>query len=111
MFGLAVVMLGLGAILGPGRDAPGSRRWGNLLHGTGLFLMLVGGFGMMARLGIGGPGSWPVWLIVKMGIWLLLALLPVAVRRGVVPRSISWLIAAFLVATAAWSALIKPFLP
>lgn len=40
-----------------------------MLHGIGLFLILLGGFGMLARLGIMQGGSFPGWLWVKLGVW------------------------------------------
>ena len=40
------------------------RKPAGITHGIGLFLVLLGGFGMMARLGIQWP--WPGWLFVKL---------------------------------------------
>lgn len=37
-------------------------------HGVSLFLILLGGFGMLARLGIHWP--WPSWLTAKLVLWL-----------------------------------------
>ncbi|MCB0271820.1 MAG: SirB2 family protein [Bdellovibrionales bacterium] len=43
------------------------------------FLMLVAGFGLLARLGI---HQWPTWVIAKLIIWLILAILgPILARR------------------------------
>ncbi len=39
-----------------------------IVHGLGLFLVLLGGFGMLARLSI--PWPWPNWVILKFLIWL-----------------------------------------
>ena len=38
---------------------------------TGIFLVLIliAGFGLMARLGINTP--WPTWIYIKFGIWLV----------------------------------------
>lgn len=41
-----------------------------ITHGVGLFLMLLGGFGMLARLQIHFP--WPGWITAKFIIWLVL---------------------------------------
>jgi hypothetical protein len=111
ILGLVLLMLGLGAILGAGREAAKARSFGGMLHGIGLLVMLVAGFGMMAKpqSGIGGVSSWPMWLIAKMGIWVVIAILPVLVKRQVLPSAIGWLLAAALAATAAWLALTKPF--
>jgi hypothetical protein len=40
-----------------------------ITHGIGLTLLLVSGFGMLARLGI---HSLPNWAIIKLVIWLIL---------------------------------------
>ena len=53
------------------------RRWLSL-HGAGLFLMLLGGFGMLARLKL--PET-PSWLWMKIGLWLVLGSLPAAQRK------------------------------
>jgi uncharacterized membrane protein SirB2 len=107
--GLVLLMLGLGAILGAGREAAKARRFGGMLHGLGLLVMVVAGFGMMARLEIMGVSTWPMWLIAKMAIWVVVAILPVLVKKQIVPGAIGWLLAAALAATAAWLALTKPF--
>ena len=41
-----------------------------ITHGIGMVLALVGGFGMLARLGIFWP--WPGWVLGKIIIWLVL---------------------------------------
>lgn len=47
-------------------------------HGFGLLLMLVSGFGLLAKLGIHGVPGW-VW--AKIGIWVFLAAAPFLIRR------------------------------
>ena len=50
-------------------------------HGTFLFFILLGGFGMLARLGVVQTGL-PGWVYVKLGIWLIAgATLVLANRR------------------------------
>lgn len=108
ILGLVLLMLGLGAVLGAGRDAARPRRLGLALHGLGLLVMLVAGFGLMARRGWSGPGEWPLEIILKMVIWGAIAVLPILVRKGVVPTIMGWLLAAALATTAAWLALTMP---
>ena len=108
LIGLILLFLGLGAmLLGAHAEREGKPKGAVALHGVGLFIMLVGGFGMMARLGIHWP--WPGWLIAKLGVWLIIGALPLGVRRQVIPRGPAWLIAAALGALAAWLAISKPF--
>ena len=106
--GLLLLFLGMGGqLLGAGSERGQAPKATAVLHAVGLLAMLVGGFGMMARLGIDWP--WPGWLIAKLGVWLAIGALPVLVRRQLLPRGPAWLIAAALGALAAWFAIAKPF--
>ena len=74
-----------------------------MLHGVALLVVLVGGFGMLARLGI--SGAWPPWIWIKLVVWLLLAALPVALRRLAHGTKLMLFLAPLLAAVAAWAAL------
>lgn len=78
------------------------------LHGTGLVLVFVGGFGLMARIGLMHGTPWPMWLIAKLVIWLLLGGAIVLLNRKA--YSGRWLIVALplLGVLAAYSAKFKP---
>jgi hypothetical protein len=43
---------------------------GAICHGLGVTLILISGFGMLARLGI--VSSMPTWIILKLVVWVLL---------------------------------------
>jgi len=106
--GLILLFLGLGrTLLGSRTDAENAGKGPAIFHGIALFVMLVGGFGMMARLGIHWP--WPNWLIAKLGVWLAIGALPGLVRHERIPRGPAWLVAALLGALAGWLAIYKPF--
>ena len=106
--GLMLLFLGVGGLLLSARSAPSRAPRGSAtLFGVGLLAMLVGGFGMMARLGIQWP--WPGWLIAKLGVWLTIGALPVLAHRQILPRGPAWLLAAVLGGVAGWLAISKPF--
>jgi hypothetical protein len=76
------------------------------LHGVGLLLVLVAGFGMLARLG-GSAASG--WVLVKLGIWLTLAAAAmIPYRRPPLARAV-FVAVPLLAALAGIVALTKPF--
>ena len=81
----------------------GTRKLILATHGTAMFLILFAGFGMLAKLGI--SGSWPLWVWIKVGIWVLLGALPVLLRRGEKPAAALFYLAPILGAIAAWAAI------
>ena len=111
--GIRMMFMGLGGMVfasyaGFGSDKKLLRRAAALIHGIGLFVILVSGVTMLNDLGLlrGDP---PGWVKVKFGIFLLMGgSLSLAARMS---RLIWFLIAAWLVlgATAAYLALYKPF--
>ena len=75
-----------------------------LAHGGALFLILLGGFGMLARLGVGITG----WVAAKLAIWVVAGGL-IALRKH--PRAAAWGVALvpLLAALAGWIGYTKPF--
>lgn len=91
-----------------GGDKAGNtlRRLVAILHGVALLGLLVAGFGLLARLGIGGVPGW-VW--AKLVLWLLIggiALVPY--RRPALGGHFLWLLP-LLGGLSAWIAVAKPF--
>jgi hypothetical protein len=104
IFGVLLVFAGLGAMLGEGSR----RRLASASHGIGLLIVLIAGFGALARLGLSGPGSWPLWIWLKLAIWLLLgAAMTVGKRSPAAARALWWVVPV-LGAAAAYLALFKP---
>jgi len=109
--GLMLLFFGLSAILTMkmvGAKFEGkSKSLAMLTHGIGLLFLLVGGFGMLARMGI--MGSLPGWVYAKLAIWLILGgSATLAKKKG----QIGWPLMILFVGlgtTAAWLALTKPF--
>ena len=93
---------------GAGGDDRAARRLRRLLaisHGVALFLILLGGFGMLARLDIGMPG----WIFGKLAVWLLLGGLLAATNRLAGRARALWFAIPVLALVAAWLAYTKPF--
>lgn len=116
VIGIALVMLAFGGIAshasaGGSFKGPGSQRALRVAHHAGMLLLLIGGFGMLARIGIakGGIASFPLWLWAKLALFLVLGgtvALPYRRPRWAWPA----FFAAPLVAGAAvYLALYKPF--
>ena len=109
--GIVLVMSALGgaavhAAAGGGRDA--TRRLLAMLHGGGAFILLVSGFGMLARLGA-MHGAFPGWVWVKLVIWVTVAVaLMIPFRRPALWRPFL-LGLPLLAALAAYMAIYKPF--
>jgi hypothetical protein len=112
LVGVLMVFLALGGVatnaINGGQKKHSWRMPIAITHGLGLLLSLVGGFGLLARLGI-IHGGLPGWVLAKFGIWILFAVL-----IGVVSRKPSWAkpiwpLIIILGATAAYLAGSKPF--
>ena len=74
-------------------------------HGIAMLLILVGGFGMLARLDAGFPG----WIVGKIVVWMALgSMLGLANRLAGRARAL-WFAIPVLAFIAAWIAYTKPF--
>ena len=113
ILGIALVVLALGgvslhAMSGGTKETSGGRRMATASHGLGLLLVLVAGFGMLARLGI-VQGGLPGWIWAKLVVWTALgALIMLPYRRPELSKPV-WALTALLVLCAGWLAHAKPF--
>ncbi|MCB1042941.1 MAG: hypothetical protein KDC35_08375 [Acidobacteria bacterium] len=93
--GLFTVLMAFGGLLshlrnGGSKENP-SRKAFAMSHGIGLLLMLVGGFGLLARMGIHWP--LPGWVFGKIVIWLVLAgMLPMSYKMKDKARGLWWVV-------------------
>ncbi|MEE2786350.1 MAG: hypothetical protein VX589_03360 [Myxococcota bacterium] len=94
----------LNAIL-DGEKKHGARRMVMVTHGLGMFLILLGGFGMLHR---GGYG-WPAWAIAKMVIWVVLGGAVAMLYRNPTLNRLVWWLGILLLGGAAYMAIMKPF--
>ena len=89
--------------------APGSRGLVMALHGTGLLVILVGGFGLLARIGVEHGIGFPGWVWGKLAIWLLLGAAVMIPKRKPEWAGALFLVLPVLGGIASWLALYKPF--
>lgn len=79
-----------------------------IVHGVALFFILLGGFGMLARLGVKHDWLFPPWLWGKLVIWVLLAFAVVLPYRKPALAKPLVLVIPLIGAIAAFLAIFKP---
>jgi len=80
------------------------------LHGIGLLLVILAGFGMLYQMMRSPAMPSPAWATTKLVLWALLAVVVTLPSRW--PRSARWVLAAglpLIAAAAAVVAILKPF--
>ena len=108
VFAAVMLFTSLGTLAVTIRESSGRlRRLARISHGIALALLFVAGFGLMARLGM--FGSIPVWAWIKIGLWLVLTLIVVPLRRKPAWVTALWLSIPIIGGIAVWLAVQKPF--
>jgi hypothetical protein len=112
VLGLALALVALGGLAvhsmnGGDRETNQNRRLVAITHGIGMLMILVGGFGLLARIGAAQSGL-PPWVYVKLALWLCLgAAMMVATRIPAAAKAL-FLGLPVLIALGAWTASAKP---
>ena len=97
---------------GTGPDGPGPDPWARrlgMVHGLALFLVLLGGFGMLARLDVTTGLSLPGWVWAKLTIWTALGAAILAASRNATWSARLLVAVPALAVLAGFVALTKPF--
>ena len=74
-------------------------------HGIAMLLIILGGFGMLARLDLGFPG----WIVGKLVVWLALGAMLGLANKLVGRARTLWFAIPVLAFIAGWLAYTKPF--
>lgn len=98
LVGIFMLFLSLGGLVLHGINGGTRQHRGRYLaavtHGVGMVLVLIGGFGMLARLQTAWP--WPWWVLAKLGIWLVFGgMLAAILRRPAFGKFYWWLLLVF----------------
>lgn len=111
--GIFALIAVLSSALGRGaRGDAGPEPWRRRFaawHGVALFVVLLGGFGMLARLEITTGLTLPGWIWAKLAIWALLGGLMAVARRSPSWSARALSMVPLLAALAGLVALTKPF--
>jgi hypothetical protein len=86
--------------------ADGLRKRFAAVHGTGLLLAFVAGFGMHAKLHLAG---FPGWFLAKLVLWILVGALIIVPRRKPDLANALFVAVPVLGLVGAWLAIAKPF--
>ncbi|HKV12836.1 MAG TPA: hypothetical protein VJ725_32125 [Thermoanaerobaculia bacterium] len=111
ILGILFTFIALGGLLlasRTGGERVQDRKLAGMLHGIGLVIILVSGFGALARIGMSNPGIWPLWMWIKLVVWLLLGAALVLIKRAPGLRTLLWILLPVLGAVAAYMAFFKP---
>lgn len=108
LFGIMLMFSALGTVIAAavaGEVNPRLKKLAGMAHGLALVLILVAGFGLLARQGF--TGSWPLWVWLKLAIWLLFGAATIFVRKA--GEKAGWLLILLPVlgAVSAWLALYR----
>jgi hypothetical protein len=87
-------------------DSGRLKKLAGIAHGIALTVILIAGFGLLARLSL--MASIPIWVWLKMGLWLALALIVMPLRRKPEWATALWLMVPVLGGLAVWAAVWKP---
>ncbi len=98
--GIFVLMFAFGSLFTGEKSTKGAA----IGHGIGLVLILLGGFGMHSS-PLGGSEfklkdtynmiygtKWPLWLILKIVIWVALGACMVLAKRRVIKGAVAWVL-------------------
>lgn len=107
--GIFLLFFGLGNLFSGQKS-----RFGGMFHGLGLLCLLLGGFGMHARMvevykmAYGTP--LPLWFLLKIGLWLIFGMGILAARKRIISPLLAGCLCLVLAMSAFYLASHKPAL-
>ena len=106
--GIILLFTSLGTLTATaGSSKKNFQRIAGIAHGVALVIVLVAGFGLLARLGM--FGSIPTWAWIKLFLWLALGMVIIPLKRKPELGLVVWTGLPIIGAIAAWLAITKPF--
>lgn len=105
LIGVILLFTSVGGMLAVAGGVSSAKKLVGILHGVGLLILLIAGFGWLAKSG----NVYPKYVWVKVGIWVVLGVLPLIVRKRVVQPGVGVALGILLGAVAAYLGYFKPF--
>lgn len=112
LFGAFLTLAALGglalhAAIGREKAENTIRGFSAAMHGVGLLILLVAGFGALAKLGV--TGGFPGWVWAKLAIWVVFgAAVALPYRSQALAKHLLWILP-LLAALNGYLAIYKPF--
>ncbi|KAF0095747.1 MAG: hypothetical protein E1N59_523 [Puniceicoccaceae bacterium 5H] len=107
--GILLLFLSYGGLMGramAGSDKPGLKKFASITGGIALLAIIVGGFGLMARMGYSIKAPW-IW--VKIGVWVCLAAMNALINRQPKLAGVWWWLTWILGAVAVTAVYLHPY--
>lgn len=105
LVGVLLLFTSVGGMLAVAGGVTSAKKLVGMLHGIGLVILLIAGFGFLAKAKMPMTG----WVWAKLGVWLALGVLPLIVRKRVVQPGVGVALGLILGAVAAYLGYFKPF--
>lgn len=111
IFGVLLTLAAVGGLVLRAMDADEpsektpARKLGGITHGVALLIVLVSGFGAIAKLGVG----FPLWVWLKIVIWVIFGGVVALIHKKPSLLQPLWFLLPLLAAFGGWLALTKPF--
>ena len=108
IFAVFFLLFSLGAylIITSNKTTTGKKLAG-ITHGVAIVFVLIAGFGLLARLGFSSMSSWPLWVWIKILIWIILTLIITVIKKKPEWTTLLWFIIPILGGIAAYVAIYK----
>lgn len=112
LLGIIMIFMSYGAILlhsfsQQKKELMAQRKWVMTTNGLGLLFAFIAGFGLLAKTPV--PTPWPIWVWLKMLIWVALAGGAALALRKPQFAKILWVCVIVIGGAAAFLARTKPF--
>ncbi|MGB0370456.1 MAG: hypothetical protein ACPGN3_03840 [Opitutales bacterium] len=89
-----------------GSDDKALRKFGAIVSGIGLFLVLLGGFGMMAKMGYSYAS---IWMIIKVVVWVIFGGMVALINKKPEMNKVWFFTLLVLGGVASFAGIYKPF--